>query len=91
MRIAPNTTGWNNGEYEWSFVEDPSSAIANGAQREGLTVPPEYLNFMLKFNGGKIYPRLFMTSIPEEILPGAEGVRGRESFAGTALRVLKHK
>lgn len=59
MKIVPYTKNWNDGERDWSFVEDPTSAIETWENREGVQLPDDYRRFMLKFNGGRVYPRKF--------------------------------
>ena len=63
MKIAPYTEGWNEGERDWSFVEDPRSQIEAWEKAEGLTLPACYRDFLLEFNGGRVYPRLFKHTI----------------------------
>ena len=63
MKIAPYTERWNEGERDWSFVEDPRSEIEQWEKRESILLPPEYRKFLLKFNGGSVYPRLFKNTI----------------------------
>jgi hypothetical protein len=63
MKIAPYTKGWNEGERDWSFVEDPLSKIEAWEKAEGVSLPPRYRDFLLEFNGGRVYPRLFKHSI----------------------------
>jgi hypothetical protein len=59
MKIAPYTDRWNEGERDWSFVEDPHDEIDAWQKREDLLLPDSYRNFMLRYNGGRVYPRLF--------------------------------
>jgi len=61
MKIAPITEGWNEGERDWSYVRDPTAAIEAWEEREALALPETYRAFMLRYNGGRIYPRLFRT------------------------------
>jgi hypothetical protein len=61
MKIAPVTENWNEGEHDWSFVKDPRLEIESWEQREGLSLPAAYRKFMLQYNGGRVYPRLFHT------------------------------
>lgn len=61
MKIAPLTERWNEGEREWSFVRDPLAEIEAWERREGLKLPEDYRRFMLRYNGGRVYPRLFRT------------------------------
>lgn len=61
--IAPYTENWNKGECDWSFVKDPRVAIENWEKQENISLPPDYRNFLLKFNGGRVYPRLFTHTI----------------------------
>lgn len=62
MKIAPLTERWNEGEREWSFVKVPTSAIEAWEQQETLSLPDDYRRFMLRYNGGRVYPRLFRTA-----------------------------
>jgi len=59
MKIAPTTERWNDSEQDWSFVEDPRPGIEAWEQREGLRLPDAYRRFLLEYNGGAVYPRLF--------------------------------
>lgn len=59
MKIVPNTERWNEGERDWAFVPNPEFDVARWEQRTGLHLPKDYRQFLLKFNGGSIYPRLF--------------------------------
>jgi hypothetical protein len=61
VKIAPVTERWNEGERDWSFVKDPTAEIAAWERREGLSLPEDYRRFMLRYNGGRVYPRLFRT------------------------------
>ena len=61
MKIAPLTEGWNAGERDWSFVKDATAEIEAWEQREGLALPEDYRSFMLRYNGGRIYPRMLRT------------------------------
>ncbi|MCI5065107.1 SMI1/KNR4 family protein [bacterium] len=63
MKIAPYTKGWNNGERDWSFVEDPRASIEAWEERESLSLPIGYRNFLLEYNGGRVYPRLFQHAV----------------------------
>lgn len=63
MKIAPHTENWNSGERDWSYVDDPSSAIAVWRRNTGLTLPADYECFMMTYNGGRPYPRLFKHNI----------------------------
>ncbi|MEL7497430.1 MAG: SMI1/KNR4 family protein [Planctomycetota bacterium] len=69
MKIAPVTEGWNDGQRDWTFVKDPSRDIHAWEQQTGVQLPESYLKFMTQFNGGRVYPRLFYHTVPEEILP----------------------
>lgn len=61
MQIAPVTERWNDGERDWSFVKSAAAAIAAWEEREALALPEDYRAFMLRYNGGRIYPRMFRT------------------------------
>ena len=61
MKIAPLTERWNEGERDWSFVKDPSAEIEAWERLEGVSLPGEYRAFMRRYNGGRVYPRLFRT------------------------------
>jgi hypothetical protein len=69
VKIVPNNERWNEGERDWSFVPDPKNDIAAWERRTGFHLPDEYRKFLLKFNGGSVYPRLFKHSISPDILP----------------------
>jgi hypothetical protein len=72
--IAPLTERWNEGERDWSYVKDPSEDIARWERTTGLSLPDAYRRFMLAFNGGRIYPRLFRYTVPLEFYPSTEPV-----------------
>ncbi|MBD2748177.1 SMI1/KNR4 family protein [Microvirga sp. BT688] len=57
--IAPLTERWNEGEQDWFYVKDPSEDIARWEGSTGHSLPDAYRRFMLAFNGGCVYPRLF--------------------------------
>lgn len=78
--IAPVTTGWNEGEHDWSFVKDATADIARWERETGHKVPDDYRRFMLRFNGGRVYPRLFRYTVPLERYPSNEPVTMIESF-----------
>jgi hypothetical protein len=61
MKIAPTTERWNEGERDWSFVKDPRKELESWEAREGLLLPDPYRTFMLRYNGGHVYPRIFRT------------------------------
>jgi hypothetical protein len=69
MKIAPYTEGWNEGQRDWSFVRDPRIAIEAWETREGIHLPEDYRKFMLQFNGGYVYPRIFRHNIPKTAMP----------------------
>ena len=74
MKIAPVTERWNEGERDWSFVENAAPGIKAWEQREGIILPADYRAFMLSYNGGSVYPRLFKDNVPVGILPGTDQV-----------------
>ena len=63
MKIVPYTKNWNDGKRDWSYVDDPSSAIKAWRKSTGLTLPFDYEHFILKYNGGRVYPRRFKHNI----------------------------
>ncbi len=63
LKIAPLTEGWNNGQMDWSYVENPTEAIEHWEKDSGFTLPPSYREFMIRYNGGYVYPRLFKTPL----------------------------
>lgn len=72
--IAPETEGWNSGERDWSYVKDASGDITRWERATGITLPDGYRRFMLAFNGGRVYPRLFQHNIPLDRYPSADPV-----------------
>jgi hypothetical protein len=72
--IAPVTERWNQGERDWSYVKDPSQDIARWEISTGLALPDKYRRFMLKFNGGRVYPRIFQYNVPLTQYPSNEPV-----------------
>lgn len=65
--IAPLTERWNEGERDWAFVKDPNHDIARWEESTGLSLPDGYRRFMLRFNGGRVYPRLFGRWFPRRV------------------------
>lgn len=63
MKIGPITERWNDGERDWSFVKDPTSDIERWEQETGYKLPPDYRKFMIRFNGGRVFPRRFHTRL----------------------------
>jgi hypothetical protein len=63
MKIGPLTERWNDGEQDWSFVKDPTTDIEKWEQATGYKLPADYRNFMIRFNGGSIFPRHFHTRL----------------------------
>jgi hypothetical protein len=59
MKIAPYTKNWNEGERDWSYVSDPTSAIEDWERANNLKLPEDYRQFMIRYNGGRVFPRLF--------------------------------
>lgn len=78
--IAPVTERWNEGERDWSFVKDPSRDIVAWESRTGHALPDSYRRFMLAFNGGRVYPRLFRSAVPLERYPFIEPVTFVDPF-----------
>ncbi len=72
--IIPVTERRNEGERDWSFVKDPRQAIAAWEDRTGHRLPDGYRRFMLAFNGGRVYPRLFRYSLPLKHYPSVEPI-----------------
>jgi hypothetical protein len=58
MKIIPQTENWNEGECDWSFVKNATDDITAWEHRECLVLPDEYRQFMIRYNGGSVYPRL---------------------------------
>ncbi|MDD0839519.1 SMI1/KNR4 family protein [Curvibacter sp. HBC61] len=59
MKIAPFTERWNDGERDWRYVKDARQDIERWEGETGLRLPAGYRDFMLRFNGGRVYPRMF--------------------------------
>jgi hypothetical protein len=78
--IAPLTERWNEGERDWSYVADPSKDIARWEHDTKQKLPDGYRRFMLKFNGGRVYPRLFRYKVPLERYPSNEPVTMVDPF-----------
>jgi hypothetical protein len=72
MKIAPYTERWNEGEQDWSFVENARPGIEKWERESGLKLPDAYRRFMLNYNGGYVYPRTFYHRMP--IGGGAEAL-----------------
>lgn len=62
MKIAPFTERWNDGERDWSFVQCARGDIEAWESRERISLPNDYREFMLRYNGGYVYPRFFRTA-----------------------------
>jgi hypothetical protein len=69
MKIAPLTERWNEGERDWSFVKNPRSDIERWECEESIRLPEDYREFMLRFNGGYVYPRIFRHNVPNKQMP----------------------
>ena len=78
--IAPVTDGWNRGERDWSYVADASGDISRWEQQTRRKLPGAYRRFMLRFNGGRVYPRLFRHNVPMERYPSTEPVTMVDPF-----------
>jgi hypothetical protein len=63
MKIAPHTEKWNEGEQDWSYVKDPCHDVELWEKENRIKLPPDYRNFILRFNGGCVYPRQFRTPL----------------------------
>lgn len=59
MKIAPYLKNWNDGERDWSYVKDPTSEIENWEKKSNISLPDDYRRFLIAYNGGSPYPRLF--------------------------------
>ena len=68
MKIGPLTESWNEGERDWSFVKDPTKSIEMWESKQGARIPDDYRSFLLKYNGGYVYPRMFHLGVPEDIV-----------------------
>ncbi len=62
MKIAPITERWNQGERDWTYVDDAGPAIDAWERRTGMTLPADYRRFMQRYNGGRVYPRQFRSA-----------------------------
>lgn len=71
MKIVPTTERWNEGERDWSYVEDCRADLMRWEGEVGLKLPAEYREFMLRYNGGRVHPRMFIHTIPIEAIPSA--------------------
>lgn len=61
--ILPVTENWNEGERDWSFVKDAREDIKVWETNAGKKLPDDYRRFMLKFNGGRVYPSLLRHNV----------------------------
>jgi hypothetical protein len=80
MKIAPLTERWNEGERDWSFVKDPRADIEAWEKAEGILLPESYRKFMLRYNGGRVYPRLFRTKAEIGHMMGPYVCQDEETF-----------
>lgn len=63
-KIMPITKNWNEGERDWSYVKDARLDIEQWEAASGKKLPNDDRRFMLKFNGGRVYPSLFQHNEP---------------------------
>ncbi|MFK4808666.1 SMI1/KNR4 family protein [Devosia sp. ZW T5_3] len=56
----------------WDDVADARQPIEAWERRTGLQLPSDYKSFMLKFNGGRVYPNMFNYAVPLERYPSTE-------------------
>lgn len=63
MKIVPNTEHWNDGEMDWRDVPNAAGAVVGWEERSQTQLPLPYREFILKYNGGSIYPRMFKFSL----------------------------
>lgn len=63
MKIVPDTQNWNEGEFDWSYVPDAEPAVLVWEQTNNVRLPEDYRRFILKFNGGSVYPRMFKITV----------------------------
>ena len=80
MKIAPITERWNEGECDWSFVENPRVEIESWEKREGLSLPESYRKFMLQYNGGRVYPQTFRTEAGVGLMLGPYVCQSDEAY-----------
>lgn len=59
MKIVPVTRNWNDGEYDWSYVPSAEQSVTCWETSSKIRLPDDYRRFMLRFNGGSVYPRFF--------------------------------
>lgn len=63
MKIVPVTRNWNDGEYDWSYVPSAEQSVTCWETGSKIRLPDDYRRFMLRFNGGSVYPRFFELSM----------------------------
>jgi hypothetical protein len=66
MKIVPDTQNWNEGEFDWSYIPDAEPAVVTWEQANKFRLPEDYRRFILKFNGGSVYPRIFSFTVSGE-------------------------
>lgn len=66
MKIVPDSQNWNEGEFDWSYIPDAEPAVLIWEQATEIRLPEDYRRFILKFNGGSVYPRMFRFTVSGE-------------------------
>lgn len=66
MKIVPDTEHWNEGEHDWSYVPNAEPAVLAWEQANEIRLPEDYRRFILKFNGGSVYPRIFKFTVSDQ-------------------------
>jgi SMI1-KNR4 cell-wall len=64
--IRPLTQDWNSGK-------NPAADIGRWEKDNSVKLPADYRNFMLKYNGGRVYPLIFKYAIPMDFYPSDDG------------------
>jgi hypothetical protein len=59
---------------DWNTVISPADEIARWEKENKLRLPADYRTFMLKYNGGRVYPLIFRYEIPLEYYPSDEDI-----------------
>ncbi|MGH0004278.1 SMI1/KNR4 family protein [Pseudovibrio ascidiaceicola] len=54
-------------ENEWQAVAQIEGLISKWEAETQITLPEDYKAFMVKYNGGRVYPCLFKHNVPQEL------------------------
>jgi len=73
-RIAPHATGWPN-------AVAAAQRISAWEARVGFSLPRTYRDFMITYDGGRVFPAIFDVAVPDD----RWGAVGKETFCDPFL------